>query len=51
MIHDFPEKYKNIGVFGYVPVTLLWNLAYKHGFVRYRKLTGATAKLPSKKEH
>jgi hypothetical protein len=42
----FPDKYKNIGVFDYVLVTLPWNLAFKHGHIRHSKLTGALAKLP-----
>jgi hypothetical protein len=46
LMDEFPDKYKNIGVFGYVLVTLPWNLAFNHGHIRYSKLTEALAKLP-----
>jgi hypothetical protein len=51
LLDEFPDKYGSIGVFGYVLVTLPWRLGFKHGRIRYSRLTEALAKLPSKENN
>ena len=41
------EKNESLGVFAYVLVILPWDLGFKHGRIRYSRLTEALAKLPS----
>jgi hypothetical protein len=46
LLDEFPDKYKSMGVFSYVLVLLPYNLAFKHGQVRYNRLAEALGKLP-----
>ena len=46
LMDEFPHKYEGIGVFSYVLITVPWNLAFKHGQVRYSRLAEALEKLP-----
>jgi hypothetical protein len=46
LMDEFPDEYEFIGVFSYVLITLRWNLGFKHGLIRYSRLSEALAKLP-----
>ena len=48
LMDEFPDKHESMGVFGYVLLTLPWHLGFKHGRIRYSRLTQALATLPSK---
>lgn len=48
LLEKFPDKYDRLGVFGYVLIKLPWVLGFKHGRIRYSRLTEALAKWPSK---
>jgi hypothetical protein len=46
LMDEFSDKYKSLGVFSYILVKARWDLAFKHGRVKYSRLTGALAKMP-----
>jgi len=45
LMNEFPDKFKSMGVFTYVLITLPWHLGFKHGRVRHSLLNKALAKL------
>jgi hypothetical protein len=48
LMDEFSDKFKSMGVFGYVLHLAPWHLAFKHGMTKYSKLNVALAKLPEK---
>ena len=48
LLDEFPGTNESLGVFAYVLVILPWDLEFKHGRIRYSRLTEALANLPSK---
>jgi hypothetical protein len=47
LMDEFPDKFESMGVFSYVLLKVPWNLGFKHGRIRYSRLTEALAKLPT----
>jgi hypothetical protein len=47
LIETFPPKRESLGIFSYVLVKLPWDLAYKHGRVRFSLLTKALNQMPT----
>jgi hypothetical protein len=45
---QFQNKHERIGIFSYVLTKVPWDLAFRHGRVRYSRLAKALALLPSK---
>lgn len=50
MIEGYQAKHEPIGVFNFVLITVQWNLAYKHGRVRYSNLAAALGKMSLKEK-
>jgi len=51
LMDEFTDKYESMGVFGYVLLTVPWDLGFKHGRIRHSRLTQALATLPSKESN
>ena len=46
LLDEFPAEFEGGGPLGYVLVTLIWHLAFKHGLVRHSRLAEALNNFP-----